>query len=137
MGKSSVHRVGKTCSPEIQAIFWSRFEEKIDQMLDSFGEDFMSAEDPETLRQSYKLQWGKTCRQITQLSQVCAKAHHLNFKIYISLTKCMFFSVFIAGLRYRFCSTGIVFPKSHSPEGTNDCSGQDSCKRSEVFGKPN
>ena len=70
MGKSSVCRPKKQCSPEMQDIFWSRFEEKIDEMLATFGEDFMSVETPETLRQSTMQQLGKTCLTVKQISQV-------------------------------------------------------------------
>nr|CDS19834.1 expressed conserved protein [Echinococcus granulosus] len=74
MGRSRLSRIGRPHNPEIRDLFWSRFEEKVDEKLAAIGEDFVLVEDPETIHQVNKVWWGKLCRQVTRLTELASEA---------------------------------------------------------------
>ncbi|VDO06718.1 unnamed protein product [Rodentolepis nana] len=74
MGRSSLSSTRDRPSSDIIDLFWSRFEEKIDEKLASLGADLMKIEDPESIRQSIKIQQGKLFRQVAQLSELTSEA---------------------------------------------------------------
>nr|CDS27971.1 expressed conserved protein [Hymenolepis microstoma] len=74
MGRSSLSSTRERPSSDITDLFWSRFEEKIDEKLASLGDDLMKTEDPEVIRQSIKIQQGKLFRQVAQLSELTSEA---------------------------------------------------------------
>ncbi|VDM32755.1 unnamed protein product [Hydatigera taeniaeformis] len=73
MGRSSF-QAKRLCNPEIRDLFWSRFEEKLDEKLDAIDEDILHFEDPESTRRNNKYQWSKLCRQVTQLTELASEA---------------------------------------------------------------
>lgn len=73
-GKSSLSSAREGSNSDIADLFWSRFEEKIDEKLTSLGDDLMKVEDPELIKQSNKIQQGKLFRQVTRLSEITSEA---------------------------------------------------------------
>ncbi|VDL60142.1 unnamed protein product [Hymenolepis diminuta] len=74
IGKSSLSSVREGSNSDIADLFWSRFEEKIDEKLTSLGDDLMKVEDPEIIKQSNKIQQGKLFRQVARLSEITSEA---------------------------------------------------------------
>ena len=70
MGKSILCQTSRNLNPELSDLFWSRFEEKVDEAMSSIGEDISPMEDPESLRKSIREHSGKLCRKIDRLSEV-------------------------------------------------------------------
>ncbi|KAM7536086.1 hypothetical protein Aperf_G00000092801 [Anoplocephala perfoliata] len=70
MGKSLLSNIKRPPNPDISDLFWSRFEEKVDEKLASVEDDIMLIEDPESVRQVNKVQQGKLFRQAARLPEV-------------------------------------------------------------------
>ncbi|KAL5965755.1 hypothetical protein TSMEX_006510 [Taenia solium] len=73
MGTSMSFQIRRSHNPEIRDLFWSRFEEKIDEKLAAIGEDFVHVEDPEAINQLNKVQLNKICRLATRLTELASE----------------------------------------------------------------
>uniref|UniRef100_A0A5K3EP99 Intraflagellar transport protein 81 homolog n=1 Tax=Mesocestoides corti TaxID=53468 RepID=A0A5K3EP99_MESCO len=54
-------------------IFWSRFEEKIDEKLTACGEDIENSEDVDFIRNVNKKHWDSLCCQMTKLTDLACE----------------------------------------------------------------
>lgn len=79
MGTPTSSQIRRSYNPEIRDLFWSRFEEKIDEKIAAIGEGFLLVEDPEIVNQFNKVQWSKLCRLVTRLTDV--SCFHRFFKL--------------------------------------------------------
>ncbi|VDK35653.1 unnamed protein product [Taenia asiatica] len=73
MGTSTSSQIRRLHNSEIRDLFWSRFEEKIDEKLAAIGEDFVHVEDPEAINQFNKVQLSKICRLATRLTELASE----------------------------------------------------------------
>ncbi|KAL5108724.1 hypothetical protein TcWFU_003381 [Taenia crassiceps] len=73
MGRSPFSQIRGPRNPEIRDLFWSRFEEKVDDKLAAIGDDFVLVEDPETISQLNKVQWSKLCRLVMRIRELASE----------------------------------------------------------------